>query len=101
MSYKNALGQDIEVGDIVTHTTASAYESLSVGFVRKLTPNGRNYADGTPYVSAGVTWVNHGWRKATVKTTVALSTVTRVDPYTLSQELQKSLVEAQGEGSNA
>ncbi|ABE67694.1 hypothetical protein Wildcat_89 [Mycobacterium phage Wildcat] len=82
---ENRIGQRIEVGDVITHTTASQHASLSLGFVRGFTETKWR---GT---QVKVTWVWSGGysRKGRiVKTMVGLRTVTKIDPSTIDPELQ-------------
>lgn len=94
MSYTNAIGQTIEVGDVVTHTTASQYASLSMGFVRGFHEE-PGYGTHPP-IKVDVTWVfgghwglRHG--DGAVHTSVRLPTVTKIDPVSLSPQLQERL----------
>ncbi|AQT25759.1 hypothetical protein EniyanLRS_85 [Mycobacterium phage EniyanLRS] len=81
---ENKIGQQIEVGDVVTHTTASRDASLSVGFVRGFAETKWR---GT---RVKVTWVWNSYHRKghIVKTMVDLRTVTKIDPSTIDPELQ-------------
>lgn len=95
---RNAIGQPIRVGDIVTHTTASHYADLSLGFVRGFVDLGNNWA-GNHLYKVQVTWIfQHGsLSRHPVKTSVMLNTLTRVLRGTLDVDIQDRLSETMTE----
>lgn len=94
---RNAIGQPIRVGDIVTHTTASHYADLSLGFVRGVVDLGNLH--GHHLYKVQVTWVfQHGsLSRHPVKTSVMLNTLTRVPRGTLDVDIQDRLSETMTE----
>jgi len=90
---KTKIGQEIRIGEVVTHMTASAYADMSVGFVRGFIDVGPDW-NGGQAIKVQVTWVwmNRNVIRHPVKTSVMLDTLTRVDIGTLSIELQSALM---------
>lgn len=97
MIITNALGQMLEIGDCVTHTTASQDAHISMGFIRGFHVAER-YSHKEQKVD--VVWVYHGWNgtlDCPKKASVRPRTVSKIDRGTLGRELQTKLRDAKAE----